>query len=498
MQRNFSRRQRVGDVPRFQREPLAMVGDYLREVYTAPFRADADQVRTHTVAQLEYLRRAAVLRMILFTTCVLVDGIAIPVGLALRLANDSIFALALIALLALVALLRCQSGQVMLATLLFVCGGMLLGLGFGLVHSPGIDAAVLGGYSSFTIFMLISALLLPPAVAWPINLAAIALTIVAVAVTPLAPGLIGASGSDATKTALLGELVAAEAVTALLGSIAARSARAGLDAAAAALAREREVAALKDRFVVEINHELRTPIMTWYGNIDLLAQISEQVTPEKRARLLARAVEAGDVVIQMFQQFDAASVLEDKPPVVHVQAVLVAPLLASTLKKRAEKNISLSEPREVTVQVAPNLCARADPELFSEVVEHLVSNAMKYSPCGTPILITGEAVFARRRRVFARLANDTAAQPDFVRINVRDYGQGIPRADIPKLFNRFVRLERDIAGTVRGMGVGLFRCRLLIEAMGGHIWVESQGVPGEGSTFSFTLPAAPPPRQPSG
>ncbi len=66
----------------------------------------------------------------------------------------------------------------------------------------------------------------------------------------------------------------------------------------------------------------------------------------------------------------------------------------------------------------------------------------------------------------------------------------MPPRDVHKLFNRFVRLERDIAGPVRGTGVGLYMCRVLIEAMGGRIWVDSAGIPGEGSTFSFLLPAA--------
>ncbi|HKS71370.1 MAG TPA: ATP-binding protein, partial [Ktedonobacterales bacterium] len=56
--------------------------------------------------------------------------------------------------------------------------------------------------------------------------------------------------------------------------------------------------------------------------------------------------------------------------------------------------------------------------------------------------------------------------------------------------NRFVRLERDIAGPVRGTGVGLYLCRVLAEAMGGRIWLESSGVEGEGSTFSVALPLA--------
>ncbi|GHO98554.1 hypothetical protein KSF_086020 [Reticulibacter mediterranei] len=59
------------------------------------------------------------------------------------------------------------------------------------------------------------------------------------------------------------------------------------------------------------------------------------------------------------------------------------------------------------------------------------------------------------------------------------------------LFNRFVRLHRDLAGSIRGAGLGLFICKQLVETLGGQIWVESAGVAGEGSRFCFTLPTAP-------
>src|SRR5258706_12484548 len=75
---------------------------------------------------------------------------------------------------------------------------------------------------------------------------------------------------------------------------------------------------------------------------------------------------------------------------------------------------------------------------------------------------------------------------------VRDHGLGVPQREVDKLFDRFVGLEREIAGPVLGSGLGLYMCRMLVEAMGGRIWVESSGVPGEGSTFSFLLPASPP------
>ena len=77
-----------------------------------------------------------------------------------------------------------------------------------------------------------------------------------------------------------------------------------------------------------------------------------------------------------------------------------------------------------------------------------------------------------------------------VEIRVRDCGQGIPPDQIPLLFHRFVRLQRDLASKVPGNGLGLYLCRVFAEAMGGSITVESTGRPDEGATFILRLPAA--------
>jgi signal transduction histidine kinase len=72
-------------------------------------------------------------------------------------------------------------------------------------------------------------------------------------------------------------------------------------------------------------------------------------------------------------------------------------------------------------------------------------------------------------------------------VRIRDYGMGIPPADQPRLFERFVRLERDMNSPVRGAGLGLHISKRLVKTMGGRIWIESTGVVGEGSVFAFTL-----------
>jgi signal transduction histidine kinase len=269
--------------------------------------------------------------------------------------------------------------------------------------------------------------------------------------------------------------------------------------------REHELAALKDQFIVDANHELRTPIMALYNNLEVLAALSERGTPDQRARILQRALASGDAVLRLLHNVLDTSALEGKAPRLDLKAVAVEPLVRGVLETFDPREIGEPglqageyEARAVNVHIAPDLLMWADEGRLRQILINLLSNALKYSSPGTPIDISASVRSAPRleRRLLAapfRASNGAAeaSAAEQIEISVRDRGLGVPPRDVPKLFNRFVRLERDIAGTVRGTGVGLYMCRMLVEAMGGHIWVESSGAPGEGSTFSFLLPAAP-------
>jgi signal transduction histidine kinase len=110
----------------------------------------------------------------------------------------------------------------------------------------------------------------------------------------------------------------------------------------------------------------------------------------------------------------------------------------------------------------------ADPDRLRQVLDNLLSNALKYGPAD------GEARIRARR------------EGAFVRVSVADRGPGIPAEHLPRLFERFHRVagERHPGGT----GLGLFITRNLVELMGGQVSVTSR--PGRGSVFSFTLPIA--------
>ena len=142
--------------------------------------------------------------------------------------------------------------------------------------------------------------------------------------------------------------------------------------------------------------------------------------------------------------------------------------------------INLIEPqltkelRRVHFSLPTHLSVRADAARLRQVLVNISVNALKYSPPQTPLAFTARSLLIDNRHI--------------VIISISDIGKGITPQDQSRLFERFVRLESDINSEVRGSGLGLYISRRLIEAMDGKIWIESRGIPGEGSTFHLQLP----------
>jgi two-component system, NtrC family, sensor histidine kinase KinB len=109
-----------------------------------------------------------------------------------------------------------------------------------------------------------------------------------------------------------------------------------------------------------------------------------------------------------------------------------------------------------------------DASVLERVLVNLITNALKYSPEDKPVVVGVEA------------------RQDAAVVSVRDQGVGIPAAEMPLLFERYYRARS--AEQREGLGLGLYIARLIVEAQGGNLWVESEK--GKGSTFSFTLPLA--------
>lgn len=237
-----------------------------------------------------------------------------------------------------------------------------------------------------------------------------------------------------------------------------------------AYARLSELDRMKDAFLMTASHELRTPLTIVQGYLELMGEM-EQAPPELRREFINKARLACDELVLLQANIMDASRIEIDAASLHNANV--------PLKSVCTFVLSLFEPlitkdhRHVTVDVDETIQVWADESRLKQVLRNLIANALRYSPPRTSIEIT---------------ARDEP-EYDRVRISVIDHGPGIPSDKQEAIFERFVRLERDMHGTTRGSGLGLAITRQLIEAMHGSIRVESSGVEGEGASFVFTLPS---------
>ena len=237
--------------------------------------------------------------------------------------------------------------------------------------------------------------------------------------------------------------------------------------------RMQELDQLKDQFMVTASHELRTPLTAVQGYIELLSQYDEILPTEQRREFLQKARRSCEELVVMLSNVMDASRLE-------IEAGIRPAFLERTdMREMVESVITIIEPqvqqeqRKIQVAIPPHTYVLADPVRLRQVLMNVSVNALKYSPHRTPLLFSVSALDTHTSSLV---------------LSVTDKGKGIPPKDQGRLFQRFVRLEDDINSPVRGSGLGLYISRRLIEAMGGKIWIESNGIPGEGSSFCIRLP----------
>lgn len=231
---------------------------------------------------------------------------------------------------------------------------------------------------------------------------------------------------------------------------------------------------LKDQFMITASHELRTPLTSVQGYLELLAQFDETLSPEIRQEFLHNARRGCDELVMMLTNIMDVSRLEVDAGIrpALLQQVTVQPAIDAVLDLLKPQIVQ--EQREVYIHIPSYLTVQADPLRLRQVLLNISTNALKYSPATSPLLYT---------------AHSTMQQPLCTIISVSDRGQGIPPHEQKQLFQKFVRLERDLNSPIRGSGLGLYISRRLVEAMGGKLWVESSGIAGAGSTFYIQLPS---------
>ncbi len=234
------------------------------------------------------------------------------------------------------------------------------------------------------------------------------------------------------------------------------------------LTSQRRLEKIRRDFVSNVSHELRTPLASMGALVDTLRDGALEDPPAAH-RFLERMEIEVDKMTQMVQELLELSRIESGQQPLRLNPVAVSHFVQPALDRLATQ----AERAGVRLQSdfsAPTPRVIADVERMQQVVINLVHNAIKFTPKGGEILVTAFATPGER-------ASAT--------VSVRDTGIGIPDADQPRIFERFYKTDRSRSSG--GTGLGLAIAKHTVQAHGGRIWVESRD--GEGSTFSFTLPA---------
>ena len=224
---------------------------------------------------------------------------------------------------------------------------------------------------------------------------------------------------------------------------------------------------VRQDFVANVSHELRTPIAAILGYAETLRSgaLSDAKHAPQMVEIIHRQSERlGELVSDLLElsRLDAGE----------------RPLSSSkvSLEEVARQASEAMEPSaagkrlSVQLRIPPDLSARADPKALEQVLLNLLDNAIKYTPEGGTVELVGERV------------------GDRAQLSVKDTGLGIEARHLPRLFERFYRVDRGRSREMGGTGLGLSIVRHLVHGMEGEVRVASQL--GVGSTFTVVLPAA--------
>jgi two-component system phosphate regulon sensor histidine kinase PhoR len=229
---------------------------------------------------------------------------------------------------------------------------------------------------------------------------------------------------------------------------------------------QRRLEQMRSEFVATVSHELRTPLASIYGAAMTLRD--RLGGSDLQRQLLTIVTSESERLVQIVEEILLASELTSGQLALRLEAVDAAWLAERAVeatRPRLPENLSLE------LAAAESLPpVNADESKARQVLVNLIDNAVKYSPKGGRI----ELRLERRN--------------GFVEIAVEDEGLGIPTSEQEHIFEKFYRLDPDMARGVGGTGLGLYICRELAERMGGRVRVTSR--PGAGSTFFFELPVS--------
>jgi signal transduction histidine kinase len=232
------------------------------------------------------------------------------------------------------------------------------------------------------------------------------------------------------------------------------------------ITRFREADALKDTFISVVSHELKTPVAIIKGYAETLHRPEARQNDGLAEEMLGGIIQESDRLARLVDDLLDASRLQAGGLPFHDVEDVDLPFI---IRRVVERYSSQTDQHLLRVDIPRDFpLVQGDPQRLEQVMDNLVSNAIKYSPHGGVIDIRGKS---------------NAAE---VVITVSDEGVGIPLDEQERIFDRFYRVESPETRAVSGTGLGLYITRAIVEAHGGRCWVSS--IPGRGATFFVALP----------
>ncbi len=233
------------------------------------------------------------------------------------------------------------------------------------------------------------------------------------------------------------------------------------------ITQQREAQAIVKHLLATVSHELRTPLASIKGFATTLLRQDVSWDAKTQREFLSIIDEESDRLTALINELLDVSRLELRRYVIEPEPTEVLPLLQQVITQAEANAPGHPFVTDIPHDLPP---ADVDPRRLRQILHNLLDNAIKYSPTGSKITVRAQSV------------------RDQIIVSVSDEGPGIPPEQQAGIFGLFHGAYGAGDRKTKGLGLGLTIARGLVEAHGGAIWVES--VPGQGSTFSFTLPIA--------
>lgn len=229
---------------------------------------------------------------------------------------------------------------------------------------------------------------------------------------------------------------------------------------------QKELEKMKSNFLSVVSHELKTPLHSIKGFVDIILMDKTGPVTEIQRDFLETVKQQTNHLQRMIDDLLEFSRLESGRVSMRLSPVDIPVVVEAVV----DKLTPLADTAEVTLinLVPENLSAiSADPWRLEQVVTNLVDNAIKFTPVQGTVTIRAEE------------------KEDIIQVSVQDTGIGIPPGQLDRVFDRFYQIDGGVNRLYKGTGLGLTICRHIVEHHGGRIWVESDY--GHGATFYFTI-----------